>query len=214
MRRRKFPALCQRTQVRWFAAVSLVLMFVFAAGVTRADDDESIVRWDIVSIDFGAGTVGPNGVASAHAADGSGISLRGTGRFSVHGDDDDDASASGRGTWVTFDPAGNETGRGTYRVTGFVDWDRAPGTPPPLVDTIGGGEPSAGLAVLRIRYSDRSEGILVISCQIVGTPGSVFEGITATKGFVDYWNREAPVPGIDANRTLFHVRDEDDDDDN
>ncbi len=37
------------------------------------------------------------------------------------------------------------------------------------------------------------------------SPDSVFEGITASKGFVDYWNREAPVPGIDASRTLFHI---------
>ena len=38
-----------------------------------------------------------------------------------------------------------------------------------------------------------------------GSPDSVFEGITASKGFVDYWNRAAPVPMVDDNRTLFHV---------
>lgn len=211
MRHRKFPGFSHRAQVRWFAAVSLALMFVFAAVVARADDDEAIIRWDIISIDFAAGTLGPGGVASARAADGSKITLRGRGRFSVPEDDDDDASASGRGTWVTSDPAGNVTGRGTYRVTGLVDWDLAPGTPPPLVDTIGGGKPSAGLAVLRIRYSDHSDGILVISCHLVGTPDSVFEGITASKGFVDYYNAELPVPMVDANRTLFHVRSSDDD---
>ena len=26
------------------------------------------------------------------------------------------------------------------------------------------------------------------------------------KGFVDYFNRVAPINGVDANRTLFHVR--------
>ena len=36
-------------------------------------------------------------------------------------------------------------------------------------------------------------------------PPSIFEGITASKGFVDYWNRVAPVGGVDGNRTLFHV---------
>jgi len=49
-----------------------------------------------------------------------------------------------------------------------------------------------------------------VSCHLPGagpptTPETVFEGITATKGFVAYWNREAPLPGVDANRTLFHV---------
>jgi len=34
----------------------------------------------------------------------------------------------------------------------------------------------------------------------------VFEGVTASKGFVSYWNRQAPVDGVDANRTLFHVQ--------
>ena len=33
------------------------------------------------------------------------------------------------------------------------------------------------------------------------------EGITATKGFVHYWNRVDPAPGVDANRTVFHVID-------
>jgi len=33
------------------------------------------------------------------------------------------------------------------------------------------------------------------------------EGITATKGYVHYWNRVDPAVGIDANRTVFHVID-------
>jgi len=45
-----------------------------------------------------------------------------------------------------------------------------------------------------------------VSCHLVGTPDSVFEGVTATKGFVDYWNREAPpAPPGNADRTTFHV---------
>jgi hypothetical protein len=78
------------------------------------------------------------------------------------------------------------------------------------VDLIGDpAERSAGLVVLRVAYSDGEQGTLVVSCHLVGTPDSVFEGITASKGFVDYWNREAPVGGFapgNANRTLFHVR--------
>jgi len=71
----------------------------------------------------------------------------------------------------------------------------------------------AGLAVSRITYSDGSRGILVESCHLAGTPDPVFEGITASKGFVDYFNPEAPPPPPgDANRTLFHVVRDDDDD--
>jgi len=33
----------------------------------------------------------------------------------------------------------------------------------------------------------------------------VFEGVIASKGFVTYFDRVAPVPGVDANRTLFHI---------
>ena len=60
---------------------------------------------------------------------------------------------------------------------------------------------------------DGSKGILVVSCDLpgnpppgpAGSPDSLFEGITASKGFVDYWNRSAPAPGVDGNRTIFHV---------
>jgi hypothetical protein len=83
-------------------------------------------------------------------------------------------------------------------------------------DRIGDGtlaDNRGGPAILRIAYSDGSKGILVVSCDLpgnppsgpAGSPDSIFEGITASKGFVDYWNRAAPVPGVDANRTLFHV---------
>ena len=57
-------------------------------------------------------------------------------------------------------------------------------------------------------------GVLVVSCHLNGNPPpqgpdaappSVFEGITASMGFVDYWNRVAPVGGVDGNRTLFHI---------
>ena len=83
-------------------------------------------------------------------------------------------------------------------------------------DLIGDGtlaDNRAGLAFLRVAYSDGSKGILVVSCDLpgnpppgpAGSPHSIFEGITASKGFVDYWNRAAPVPRVDGNRTLFHV---------
>jgi hypothetical protein len=65
---------------------------------------------------------------------------------------------------------------------------------------------STGLAVLRVSYSDGERGLLVVSCTGATAPADLFEGVTASKGFVDYFNRVAPVNGVDANRTLFHVR--------
>jgi hypothetical protein len=84
----------------------------------------------------------------------------------------------------------------------------------PVSDLIGNSaDARAGLAVLRIKYSDGSLGVLVISCHlfpgpsgIPGSPPSVFEGITVSKGFVDFFDRVPPVGGVDANRTLFHVQ--------
>src|SRR5262249_52533382 len=107
------------------------------------------------------------------------------------------------------------TGNGNYRVTALVIFTLAPGTPPLPHDNIGNlADNRAGLAILRIKYSDGSKGTLVVSCHLVGTPDSVFEGITASKGFVDYWNRQAPpAPPGNANRTTFHVNSEDQDND-
>src|SRR5216683_636132 len=100
--------------------------------------------------------------------------------------------------------AGASSASGTYQVTALVRFDVAPGT---------GASPTvrAGLAVLRIAYSDGSRGILVVSCHLTGTPSVVFEGITASRGFTDFWNRLPPVPGVDGNRTVFHVINEEED---
>jgi hypothetical protein len=66
-----------------------------------------------------------------------------------------------------------------------------------LTDLIGDlADARAGLAILEIRYSDGSSGILVVSCNFAST--DVFEGVTASKRNVDYWH---PVEGVN----LFHV---------
>ncbi len=139
------------------------------------------------------------------ANDNSKITVTGSGTFQV--EDGKLEEATGGGSWTTFDASNVGTGSGTYRVTGAVRWEPAPGTPPLPNDNIGNrADTRAGLAVLRIRYSDGSAGILVVSCHLLGTPDSVFEGITASKGFADYWNREAPpAPPGNANRTVFHA---------
>jgi hypothetical protein len=168
--------------------------------------DENKVRWDLISVNFVTGTLSAGGHASARAADDSKITLTGSGTFGS-GEDD---GVTGGGNWWTFAPGGAQTASGTYKVKGLVSWEPAPGTPPLPNDNIGDREDeSAGLAILRIRYSDGSRGVLIVSCDLVGTSNAVFEGVTATKGYIDYWNREKPVPGVDADRTNFHVLDED-----
>lgn len=193
-----------RGKEKCFFCVGVVLLWVVTAG-SLAYGQAAHVRWDIVSL---APPISPGGIASAKANDNSTITLTGSGTFvAPAGGDGTSSAATGGGTWQTFSPAGIPTGAGTYQVTGLVRWDKAPGALPPAVpDLIGNpAERSAGLAVLRVEYSDGSRGILVASCALPGAPASIFEGITASKSFVDYWNRVPPVPGVNANRTLFHV---------
>jgi uncharacterized protein YfaQ (DUF2300 family) len=165
------------------------------------------MRWDIISVDFATGTASAGGVASARANDNSKITLTGSGTFRSNPGNPQDVT--GGGTWETFGMGGASTGSGMYQVTGFVRFEVAPGTFPLQHDNIGNStDVRAGLLVVRVAYSDGSEGTLVVSCHLTGTPDAVFEGVTASKGFLDYWNREAPpAPPGDANRTNFHVID-------
>ena len=66
----------------------------------------------------------------------------------------------------------------------------------------------AGLAVMKIAYSDGVKGILVVGCNFgPPAPAAIFEGTTATKGFVDYYN--ALYPDFTFGNTIFHVLHED-----
>ncbi len=147
------------------------------------------------------------GFASAIANDGSTITLTGEGTFNA-ASNFGNRDVTGGGTWQTFDKSGTPTASGTYQVTGFVSFTVAPGTAPLPHDNIGALEDErAGLLFVTIQYSDGSTGVLTVSCHLVGTPNSVFEGIRVSKGFVDYWNGKAPVPGVNGNRTNFHILD-------
>lgn len=195
----------QRTFIRWLVGMAVGLLLI-ATSSPVVVGQASHIRWDIVSINFGLGTLSGGGLASALAVDGSQITMRGSGTFvAPAGGEGTSNAVTGGGTWVTAGPIGSASG--TYRVTGLVRWERAAGTFPPLADLIGSSSDArAGLAVLRIAYSDGSQGILVVSCEFNGTPHWVFEGITASKGIADFFNRVAPIPGVDANRTAFHVQ--------
>jgi len=174
----------------------------------RASASNHHMRWDIISVNFATGTASAGGVSSARAnLDLSKITLTGSGTFRSNPGNPQDVT--GGGTWRTFDAGGGSTGSGSYTVAGLVSFTVAPGTFPLTHDNIGNPtDVRAGLLVVRVAYSDGSEGTLVVSCHLTGTPDAVFEGVTASKGFVDYWNREAPpAPPGNANRNVFHVID-------
>jgi len=160
------------------------------------------IRWDIATFSPGPPPVlGPHGEDSALAEDNTKITLTGSGTFvAPAGGGGTSGAVTGGGTWQTFDKPtmGTLTGEGTYRVTGLVRWDEAPGMFDGVDEIAPSSTARAGLVVLRIRYSDGEDGVLTVSCALGGSPPSIFEGITATKGYVPYWNR---VPGA----TVFHA---------
>jgi hypothetical protein len=164
------------------------------------------VRWDIIHL-IGGNPPGPitaGGTASATAPDGDKITLTGSGTFvAPAGSRGSSSAVTGGGTWQ------NATGSGTYTVTGLVSFVFAnfQSATPPLTDNIGNSSQRAnGTAVLKIRFSDGQSGVLTIGCHGPGAPPGIFEGIATTKGYKTYYTVEDPVGGVDANRTIFHVR--------
>jgi hypothetical protein len=175
-----------------------------SAKTARSSSDH--VRWDIISVvNFAPLTVTAGGVAFALAPNGLTIRLTGSGTFVAPASGGASGAATGGGTWETFS-GGVSTGSGTYTVTGLASWELANAQAPGAIDLIGDtNERTNGNAVLRIEYSDGSLGILGVGCHGPGAPDGIVEGVIATKGFVTYWSAEAPVPGVDKDRTLFHV---------
>ena len=165
------------------------------------------VQWDIVSINFLTSTVSSGGKAEAEANDDSEIKMTGSGTFTLGSPD----SVMGGGTWKIRKEVAPDVevtlGSGTYAVQSLVRFVEAPGTfSLAFIDAIDGATKArAGLAILRIKYSDGSPGILVVSCHLTGTRDNVFEGITASKGNVDFFKRQKPEADENENRTIFHV---------
>ncbi|SRR6266581_3741034 len=148
----------------------------------RADAPAAHISWQI------------NSAASALANDGSKITLTGSGTFvAPAGGGGTSSATTGGGTWAVF-AAGATTASasGNYSVTGLVRWDEL-GIFPTLLNAVG------GLATLRVEYSDGSHGVLIVSCHAPsGSDPAIFEGITASKSAIDYWNR------IAAGTLFFH----------
>jgi hypothetical protein len=199
---------------RWLSLiVVLVLSMLATAPVAFGQSDH--VWWDIASLDFSTtpATANPGGEAFAtfptkDMPDHLKIRFTGAGTFVAPASGGTSGAVTGGGDWETLvDDV--STGSGTYQVTKLVSWQFANfQTPETLFDHIGDvNERASGNAVFLIEYSDGSEGTLVIGCHGPGAPDGIFEGVTATKGYVTYWNPEVPPPPPgDANRTLFHLR--------
>jgi hypothetical protein len=179
---------------------ALMLLTTFASAAPRGAKH---VRWDIISTTGVPPTpINPGGHASATAPDGDTITLTGSGRFVAPANGRGSSAATGGGTWTT-----TSGGSGTYSVTALVSWQFANFQPDVgFMDNIGGGRGANGTSVLEIAFSDGSTGVLTVGCHGPGAPPGIFEGIATTKGYKTYYTVQPPVPGVDANRTLFHVR--------
>ncbi|CAN5548798.1 hypothetical protein BH20ACI3_BH20ACI3_38920 [soil metagenome] len=206
-----------KTQRRWFLAVSIVtlgMVLAMTIGSRRVDGKADHVRWDIISLALTSPLVtqNPGGEAFAFAYHTPGnpslakIRLTGAGTFVAPASGGSSGAVTGGGTWETSGPGLPESS-GTYRVTKLVSWVFANLQSGAFIDNIGDtAERANGTAVLLIEYNDGSKGMLGIGCHGPGAPNGILEGVIATKGFVTYWNGELPTPGVDKNRTIFHVR--------
>ena len=193
-----------KSHLRFVLRLTLAMVALFAFGNMIPSAAGATFRWDTISQTFPGGvpTLNTGGSDYALAADLTSIQISGHGTFGGG------VPPTGGGTWATSGPSAGPSGTasGTFTVIGVVRFNLAPGSlPPGVIDNIGANARS-GLAVFLIKYSDGSGGTLTVSCHLpVGSPSGIFEGITATKGFVAFHERVAPVPGVDANRTAFHV---------
>jgi len=182
-------------------AAALTLLTTFASAASSAGAQH--VHWDIVSTTgIPPASLNPGGHASATAPDGDTITLTGSGDFVAPANGGGSSGATGGGTWTT-----TSGGSGTYSVTALVSWEPANAQANVgFVDNIDEGTRTNGTAVLDIAFSDGSTGVLTVGCHGPGAPPGIFEGIATTKGFKTYYSVPAPVAGVDAGRTLFHVR--------
>lgn len=187
--------------------LSIIVLLTAAAPLAFAQ--AAHVRWDIISLNptTTPATLGPGGVAFAAASNPNSLTIKltGSGNFVSPASGGTSSAVTGGGTWATFS-SGVMTGSGTYTVVELVSWQLANLQTGSLIDLIDDGPRANGNAVLRIQYSDGSEGVLGVGCHGSGAPRGIEEGVIATKGFVTYWTGQVPMPGVDANRTVFHIQ--------
>jgi hypothetical protein len=203
---------------KWITISLIALTFscLGASRVSAEDGHGTKVRWDIFQLEDITATSAvwaPGGISTSQATfypsqgagDNSTITLTGSGTFRL----DNPHDVTGGGTWATAAADGTVTGSGTYQVTELVSFVFGPGSAAGFTginDEMGNlADTHAGLAVLKVHYSDGTKGIVVVVCSLgyPQTPQEVIEGTTATKGYVDYSNPLIPT-GATGN-TLFHV---------
>ena len=205
-----------RSRLLVFGAVATLsaTLLLLATLAVAAPGGAQHVRWDIVSLTGGAppGPINAGGHADAKAPDGTYIRLMGNGTFvAPPGGNGGSSAVTGGGTWETFSgppsPA-TSTGSGTYEVTELSSWEFAnfQAATPVFIDNIDEGRKANGTAVLKITFSDGMQGVLTVGCHGPGAPPGIFEGIATTKAYKTYYDVQSPAPGVDANRTNFHVR--------
>jgi hypothetical protein len=166
-------------------------------------------QWDFIQISVVGSvatiTAGGMGIASGEPPVGN-ITITGEGTFVVGSPD----QVTGGGTWSV------STGSsGTFKVTQLISFVQDPGTILTVFkgsgitvhDKIDGGatDSRAGVAILRVHYSDGSDGVLTFVCNLTGAAG--FEGITMTKAGVDYFLPSDPLAATPVGVTLFHIID-------
>src|SRR5438876_5968285 len=186
-------------------AIGAVLMLVTTFASAASSGGAKHVRWDIISTTgIPPAPINPGGQASASAPDGDTITLTGSGHFVAPASGGGSGAVDGGGTWSTTADGGAS---GTYTVTGLVSWESAgPQACCPLIDNIDEGTRTNGTAVLTIAFSGGAQGVLTIGCHGPGAPPGIFEGIATTKHYKTYYTVQPPTSGVDANRTVFHVR--------
>ncbi len=196
--------------IRWIVmtvvvSLAALLLITPRLPVVQGAAEADHVRWDIMHFNPATTppTVSPGGSAFASARNPSTLTIKLTGSGTFEPDDREEVT--GGGTWETFSGT-TSTGSGSYEVRKLVSWQFASLQTAAFNDLIDDGTRANGTAILRIRYSDGSEGVLGVGCHGPGAPAGIVEGVIATKDYVTYWDAQAPVGGVDANRTIFHVR--------
>jgi hypothetical protein len=189
-----------------FSQITLVAAAVIVSGMTvaapLASAEPARVRWDIATTPCsGPGgtfpcTLNPGGAATAMAVDCSipglpfgctRITMTGAGTFIVPEQDGSSRQVTGGGAWQVVSADGTTT-TGTYVVTELISWQKSEPLAVPecgtceTTDNIGNiHEAWGGLAVLRVRYSDGTTGILTLACTGLPDPFAITEGVTASK---------------------------------
>src|SRR6266571_1808536 len=158
------------------AALMLGTTFASAASSGGAQH----VRWDIVSTTgIPPTSLNAGGFAEAKTPplESATIKLTGSGTFvAPAGSNGGSGAVTGGGTWQTRNSANVVTGSGTYTVEELVRWEFDNfQTDVGFTDTIDHGRRANGNAVLRIAFSDGSQGVLTVGCHGPGADAGIFE---------------------------------------